>query len=78
MARIAKWGNSHGVRLPREILTEAGIAADTEVALRAERGRIVISPMHHKPTLADLLAQIRPSDDFDEVDYGAPLGRESP
>ena len=29
-----------------------------------------------KPTLAGLLAQIRPGDRFDEVDYGPPRGRE--
>ena len=78
MARISRWGNSHGVRLPRDVLTEAGIAADAEVALRAEHGRIVISPAPHKPTLAELLARIRPGDDFSEVDYGAPVGREAP
>ena len=78
MARISRWGNSHGVRLPRDVLTAAGIAADAEVAVRAEHGRIVISPALRKPTLAELLARIRPGDDFSEVDYGAPVGREAP
>jgi antitoxin MazE len=76
MARIVKWGNSHGVRLPRDVLAAGGIDADAEVAIVAERGRIVISLVRRKPTLADLLAQIRPGDDFSEIDHGAPQGRE--
>ena len=39
-ARIVRVGNSRGVRLPKPLLEEAGLAEDVE--LRAEPGRIVI------------------------------------
>lgn len=76
MSRITAWGNSHGVRLPREILEKADIAAETDVKITAEPGRIVIEPVRRKPTLTELLAQIRPGHRSEEVDYGAPRGRE--
>jgi antitoxin component of MazEF toxin-antitoxin module len=33
MSRITAWGNSHGVRIPREVLEQADIAPESEVAM---------------------------------------------
>jgi antitoxin MazE len=40
--RIVRIGNSQGVRIPKPLIEEAGLP--DEVELRAEAGRIVISP----------------------------------
>jgi antitoxin MazE len=40
-ARIVAIGNSHGVRIPKPLLEQAGLAG--EVELHAEHGRIVIA-----------------------------------
>ena len=40
-ARIVSIGNSRGIRIPKPLLEQAGLA--DEVELRAEEGRIVIS-----------------------------------
>ena len=40
--RIVRIGNSQGVRIPKPLIEEAGLP--DEVELRAEGGRIVISP----------------------------------
>lgn len=40
-ARIVPIGNSHGVRIPKPLLEQAGLAG--EVELHAEEGRIVIA-----------------------------------
>ena len=77
MSRISAWGNSHGVRLPRDVLDAAGMAPDTPVTIRAEAGRIIISPARHKPTLDELLALVRRGAKSEEVDYGPPQGREA-
>jgi len=77
MPRITAWGNSHGVRLPRELLEAADLAPQAEVRLTAEPGRIVIESLRRKPTLVELLAKVRPSDRFEEIDYGPPQGREA-
>jgi len=78
MSRITAWGNSHGVRIPREVLERADIAPESVVTISAEAGRIVIEPARRKPTLDELLARMRPGDRHEEVDYGAPRGREVP
>lgn len=78
MSRVTAWGNSHGVRIPREVLETADIAPESEVTISAEAGRIVIEPARRKPTLDELLARMRPGDRHEEVDYGAPRGREVP
>lgn len=44
-ARIVRVGNSRGIRLPKHLLEQAGIA--DEVELRAEDGRIVIEAASH-------------------------------
>ena len=78
MSRISAWGNSHGVRLPRDVLDAAGMAPDTPVTIRAEAGRIIISPARHKPD-ARRAARARASAarSTEEVDYGPPQGREA-
>lgn len=40
-ARIVAIGNSHGVRIPKPLLEQAGLSG--EVELHAEQGRIVIA-----------------------------------
>lgn len=75
--RIAMWGNSRAVRVPQDVLKRAGINPDEPVEVAAEDGRIVITPARRKPRLEDLLAQIRPEDDFSENDYGPAVGKEA-
>lgn len=43
--RIVAIGNSHGVRIPKPLLEQAGLAGDVE--LHAEAGRIVIAAVRH-------------------------------
>ena len=43
--RIVRIGNSQGIRIPKPLLEQAGLPE--EVNLRAEAGRIVITPSRH-------------------------------
>ncbi len=43
-ARIVRVGNSRGIRIPKALLDEAGLAEDVE--LHAEPGRIVIETIN--------------------------------
>jgi len=49
-ATICKWGNSLGIRVPRGLAEEAGLAEGSLVDLRVENGRIVAEPV----TIEDL------------------------
>jgi antitoxin MazE len=42
--KVQKWGNSLGVRIPRGLAEEVGLAAGTEVSLTAKDGELVLRP----------------------------------
>jgi antitoxin MazE len=44
-ARIVRIGNSHGIRLPKPLLEQVGVAPDSEVELEARAGRLVVTPL---------------------------------
>ena len=74
---VKKWGNSAAVRIPANVMAEAGLEIDQPVEVRQDRGRIIIEPvrtMHFE--LTDLLDQIRPNNLHDPVETGLPVGRE--
>ena len=77
ITHIRKWGNSLAVRFPQSLLAQLNFQADGEVEIRIEEGRLVLSPVKKpKYTLDELLTQITPESRQDEIDFGAPLGKE--
>jgi antitoxin MazE len=60
--QVAKWGNSLGVRLPRDLVARIGLKEGARVDVDATRdGRIVISRSRRRFTLEELLAEMKPS-----------------
>ena len=77
--KIQRWGNSQGLRIPKEVLAEARIEVGDEVDVRAVDGRLVVTPVRFvrgKLALADLVAAIPAGTQVPEVDWGAPEGDE--
>lgn len=74
--RIARWGNSNAVRLPADLMIEAGLAPGAEVRLvKAGRG-LLIEPAIPHYTLDQLLSKMTPRNTPAEVDWGRPIGLE--
>jgi len=74
---VKKWGNSASVRIPAGIMEAARLGLDDPVDIREEGGRIVIEPVRaNECDLSQLLAGITPENVHDEVDFGAPAGKE--
>ena len=73
---VSKWGNSLGVRIPREVAEQMGLHAGSRVDVALEGSRIVISRPRPRYRLADLLADVTP-DIRDSFDWGPERGRES-
>jgi len=74
---IKKWGNSLAVRFPQSLLAQLNLKEDCEVEIRIDEGRLILSPVKKpKYTLDELLAQVTPESLHDEIDFGAPLGKE--
>jgi len=77
LAKIQKWGNSLGVRIPKNVAQEARIQEGTSVELRVEEGRLIIAPQNkRKYTLAELVDKITPENMHGETDWGPPVGKE--
>ncbi len=79
LAKIQKWGNSQGVRVPKKLLEEANLALGDEVEVTADAGRIVVerSPrIRGKYRIEDLLAQLPDDYAAGEEDWGPPAGLE--
>ena len=73
---IKKWGNSPAVRIPAAVMEAASLRLDQAVQVRAEHGCVIIEPVAPAFTLDALLAGITPENRHEEVDIGAPVGRE--
>jgi antitoxin MazE len=75
--QIAKWGNSLGLRLPKSVAQEAGIADGDTVDVVVKHGAIVIRSAKPTYSLDELVGAITPSNRHDESDWGRPVGRET-
>jgi antitoxin MazE len=77
--KIAKWGNSLAVRLPKAVVDEAGLKPDTEVDITVQGGDVRLRRRVPIPRyrLEDLLAQIKPGTEAPpSVDWGPDVGAE--
>lgn len=79
MAKIQKWGNSQGVRIPKQLLAIASIKQDDEVELIAEYDKIIIRRARKKEkkyTIQELFTDYKTKHIPEEVEWGQPMGRE--
>jgi antitoxin MazE len=77
IAKTAQWGNSIGVRIPRDMAKKAGISADSTVEIDESDDGIIIKPVGKKEySLKELVRGISPQNRHGEVDLGHPVGKE--
>lgn len=82
---IRRWGNSQGIRLSKEILTQMDLREDDTIGINIYDGKMIIEKIN-KPKYLNLQERLeafykRPIDDIyiestQEVDVGAPKGNE--
>ncbi|HYC66134.1 MAG TPA: AbrB/MazE/SpoVT family DNA-binding domain-containing protein [Reyranellaceae bacterium] len=59
--QIAKWGNSLGLRVPRDIAARLGLTEGARVDIEAsEDGRIIVTRSRRRFTLDELLSGMAP------------------
>jgi len=80
---VKKWGNSLGVRIPKNIAETGNLKVDQEVNIEAVDGKIIITPLVQAKeySLKDLLKNCPPDslalDDEDRAWLNAePVGKE--
>ena len=76
-ARIAKWGNSLGVRIPKSVAKEVGFDEGSTVEVKVSGRNLVLAPAHRDYSLNELIEGITPKNRHGETDWGAPVGNET-
>lgn len=80
VTKVQKWGNSQGLRFSKEVLEQAQIQLGDDVRVSVRGGRIIVEPLtkvRGRYKLKDLVAKIRRGYRAEEVDWGAPVGKEA-
>ena len=84
-AKIARWGNSLAVRLPADIVRDLGFREGQFVELTSHKPNLEIAPQAGERryvngipvyTLAELLADMKPADEPETLDWGRDRGSE--
>jgi antitoxin MazE len=74
--QIAKWGNSLGLRVPRDVAARVGLTEGSRVDVEAsDDGRIIVTRSRRHFTLDELLAGMSPDREHPIEDDG-PRGAE--
>jgi len=76
-ARIAKWGNSLGVRIPKAVTKEVGLDEGASVEVKVSGRNVVLAPVHREYSLSELVAGITAKNRHGETDWGSPVGNEN-
>ncbi|MCL2089498.1 MAG: AbrB/MazE/SpoVT family DNA-binding domain-containing protein [Oscillospiraceae bacterium] len=75
---ITRWGNSHGIRIPKHLLESVGMSESDKVEIVTENKNLVIkkiSSIKHLTT-KERLANFNGDYTFEEWDTGEPIGCE--
>lgn len=76
-AQVKIWGNSQGIRIPKELLQDAGIALNERLDISVSDGVITLTKAFRHKTLEERAAEYGGNLNLDgEYDWGEPVGRE--
>ncbi len=77
ITQLKTWGNSHGIRLTKEMLEKSGIQIDELLNVTASEGRILIERTFQHKTLEERAAEFNGSLNLEgEIILKEPKGRE--
>ena len=75
--QVKAWGNSQGIRIPKEILQTAGISLEEILDITVTNGVITLAKAMKHKTLEERAAEYNGQLNLDgEYDWGTPVGRE--
>ncbi len=75
--QLTRWGNSLGMRIPKEMAARLGLSEGAHVEVEADGSRIVITAGRPHYRLEDLVVGMTHDELRDAFDWGADAGRES-
>lgn len=74
--KISTWGNSLGIRLPQAFMEELGLTEGAIVNVAVDNNKIILSPIKEAYSLEELLKNVTPDMQHDEIDWGEAVGDE--
>ena len=75
--QVREWGNSQGIRFPRAVLQEAGIAVNDKLTVEVKNGQIILHKAFRHRTLEERIMDSGCEiSGIGELDWGEPLGSE--
>lgn len=75
--QVKEWGNSQGIRLPKEVLKSAGITLNEVLDVTISNGVITLAKTFRHKTLEERASEFDGKLMLDgENDWGQPVGRE--
>ncbi len=77
LGQVARWGNSLGIRIPKDIACQVGLTVGAKVEIEAAGTQVVISVARPRYRLTDLLVGMTPEGMHDAFEWGDDVGREA-
>lgn len=74
--RVARWGHSLAVRIPKAFAQDVQLTEGAEVENSVSDGQLVLTPVGRAYDLRRLVQEITPENRHGETDWGSPVGRE--
>ncbi|NOQ65486.1 MAG: AbrB/MazE/SpoVT family DNA-binding domain-containing protein [Methyloprofundus sp.] len=79
LSKIQKWGNSQGIRIPKNLIENSHIKIGEEVSISVKNGQIIIEATHKirdKYAIKDLVNKMPKDYELEEENWGSPSGKE--
>ena len=76
-AKLQKWGNGLGLRVPKALARSARLREGGEVELTVQDGRLVITPVEEDLSLEEMLDQVTEENRHGLIDWGPAVGKEA-
>jgi antitoxin MazE len=75
-SKIQKWGNSLGVRLPKNIVEQKALREGLSISVVLKNDQIVIEPAEEDVSLQLLLSEVSPDNLHEETEWSDVRGNE--
>jgi len=75
VAKVQKWGNSLGVRIPQRLTKKYNLVNGSQVRIMDDGQGILLKPENNEYTLEELLAQCEGENPHSEF-FSEPMGKE--
>ncbi len=75
---INKWGNSQGIRFPKDLLKKLHAKVGSSLHVEYKDGKVILEPIEipKKYNIHELVKDITPEYKAEEINWGKPEGKE--